>query len=460
MTPPLRSVALAALFLGAACAPLAATPARAATSPDYAFRSCRSWCEVRVEKGEAGTSSTFKVTNGGRRIVQPKLWLTVRVRNISDQTRTLAITPGDGWLNLHATTGADQYSGKYAESFGLFPIDGSSDTTLQTLAIPPGRETVFRQEVYYLPPTVRAFYLKVGKDYPLGDPKWDAAPLVTEFRELETRLHFDGVLDYVPPHIPAPARGPEIQGEWSGPSGNLTMTVAGNVLHARRVEKNGATRQMDFASTRDPNRLFAFYQASLHSDFEVQRVELAISDDGRTLTATGSENWVMTRVGPAPAPQPNPSPTPGPNPAPTPGPTPAPVPAGPVPSGPSTPPTAPADAAFRQLEKFDVALDSAGEGRDAAFRVNFTIRNATKVDQPVVWPFAVRIQDDEGVTEEANSPYRASEDQPTHFAGTPMLAPGATLKVRYFFNTTKKSRVPIKTITVIEGKRSATWAAN
>ena len=154
---------------------------------------------------------------------------------------------------------------------------------------------------------------------------------------------------------------------------------------------------------------------------------------------------------------PNPPPPPGPPVVEPPRPEPEPVVDAPVPQQPV--PQAPAET-FRPLNRLDVRLDRVvvAQGYPThQVHAFITVKNASAVPQHFTSGFLKAVLTDaDGVSWERSQPFRASGEPAELFSATPVVQPGAELKVRYVFVPGAGSR-PVR-LTLSEGARSAEFS--
>lgn len=191
-------------------------------------------------------------------------------------------------------------------------------------------------------------------------------------------------------------------------------------------------------------------------------IELRLSADGNRFSGfysvirdgtSSRQEWTGERVVPVAS-------TPAPAPAPTPtAPTSTSAPASP--SGPESPASPAAPAAFRPLDKVDVRLDRLVEARGTPTRqvhAFVTLKNASASPQYVTSGFLRAVLTDaDGVAQERNQVWRASGEPAALFNSTPVVQPGAELKVRYVFNPDPGS-VP-QSLRLSQGDAAAEFAA-
>ena len=140
-----------------------------------------------------------------------------------------------------------------------------------------------------------------------------------------------------------------------------------------------------------------------------------------------------------------------------------PVPSTPAP--PSSPGPSPADpvpvGAFKPLGQFDVRLDRLWEARGYSTRqvhAFVTIKNVSARPQYITSGFLKAVLSDaDGVAQERNQVWRASAEPAALFNSTPVVQPGAELKIRYVFNP-DAGAVPER-FTLSEGDRRAEFQA-
>lgn len=154
-----------------------------------------------------------------------------------------------------------------------------------------------------------------------------------------------------------------------------------------------------------------------------------------------------------PQPQPGPQPQPEPNPEPLPGP-------GPQPGGepqPQPQPEPQAPSVYKALNRFDVRLDKVIEARGYPTRqvhAFVTLKNVA-TSQQYITSGIIRavLTDTDGVAQERNQVWRTTVEPAALFNSTPVVAPGAELKIRYVFNPDNGS-VPAN-LTLSEGGKTA-----
>jgi|GEM_PF-5192255 len=165
------------------------------------------------------------------------------------------------------------------------------------------------------------------------------------------------------------------------------------------------------------------------------------------------ETWTGRRAAAAPAPQPTPGAPPVVDapPAPPPVVTPPPPAPGPVVAG-----------AFKPLRRFDVRLDRLWEARGYPTRqvhAFVTIRNASPTPQYITSGFLkALLTDADGVAQERGQVYRAAAEPAALFNSTPVVQPGAELKIRYVFIPDEGSAPA--TFTLSEGDKRAEFPAS
>ncbi len=156
----------------------------------------------------------------------------------------------------------------------------------------------------------------------------------------------------------------------------------------------------------------------------------------------GDRLWVATREGGTSTPtQPQPQPQP-------------------QAESPSQPgPAAP--AGFKPLRRFDVRLDPVWEARGYPTRqvhAFVTIRNISAQPQYITSGFLKAVlSDSDGIAQERNQVWRASAEPAALFNSTPVVQPGAELKIRYVFNPDEGAQPA--TFTLGEGAATAEFPA-
>lgn len=151
-------------------------------------------------------------------------------------------------------------------------------------------------------------------------------------------------------------------------------------------------------------------------------------------------------------------------PAPLPGPQPAPRPSPPVltPPQPPAPPSGPvASTGFKPLRRVDVRLDRLWEARGYPTRqvhAFVTVRNVSAQPQYITSGYLKAVlSDSDGVAQERNQVWRASAEPAALFNSTPVVQPGAELKIRYVFIPDDGSQPA--TLTLSEGDKRAEFPA-
>lgn len=149
--------------------------------------------------------------------------------------------------------------------------------------------------------------------------------------------------------------------------------------------------------------------------------------------------------------------TPRPNtPPPLSGPEPASAPAG----SPQAPPVAEVPS-FKPLRRFDVRLDRLVEARGYPTRqvhAFVTVKNASATPQYITSGILKAVLTDaDGVAQERNQVWRATSEPAALFASTPVVQPGAELKVRYVFTPDEGSKPA--TLALSEGDKRAEFSA-
>jgi hypothetical protein len=419
-----------------------AAPVQAAI--DRAFRDCRSWCQVRIEAARA----IAEVEMRGRDMFQPKLVLHVRIRNVGDAPVRLT----DRSVAFQTSDAEDPRFGRYAITDGPYQATWDRQAPALDATLQPGESMLVRYNMWNVPSEARSFHLKVDGQFALGAQPWSAEPLMADFRELERNLFLEERLRYVPPNAPAPARAADFLGEWkTDRDQRLVVSQEGNRIVAKLIHSNGVTQEAwTFGATVHPTRLWSFQQGRSSSSFEDGRLYLDLPHSGALIMSSKAmfgPNFTATRVAPeTPPAQTPPAQTP---PAQTPpAPTPAPQPA---------PPTGPQPAAgFEAVGKFDVRFEGLERPRGSAVvRAIVTIRNATETIQHLPsGTFRVILTDADGAGQERGQLWRGSGEPAALFNSTPVLQPGAALKVRFVFNPDTPQ---LRSLTLIEGQEQVVF---
>jgi hypothetical protein len=142
--------------------------------------------------------------------------------------------------------------------------------------------------------------------------------------------------------------------------------------------------------------------------------------DARYAGTAGQLFWTAKRISAQPAPSEPAPPAPAPQPSPT----------APAESG--------TTAGFQPLRQFEVRLDRLWEARGYPTRqvhAFVTIKNVSARPQYITSGFLKAVLTDaDGVAQERNQVWRASAEPAALFNSTPVVQPGAELKIRYVFN--------------------------
>jgi hypothetical protein len=143
----------------------------------------------------------------------------------------------------------------------------------------------------------------------------------------------------------------------------------------------------------------------------------------------------------------------GPAPTPAPAPAPAPAPGGSSAGGAS----APAADEFKPLWKYAVKVESVDVRDDQRIQVVAVLKNRTQSPLYLTsGALMVSVVDPDGVAQQTGQFVRATGEPPQLFNATPVIQPGATIRVRYLFKPDGEDR-PSK-VTFTEGSRTAEFA--
>lgn len=120
------------------------------------------------------------------------------------------------------------------------------------------------------------------------------------------------------------------------------------------------------------------------------------------------------------------------------------------------------DGAFKPLRQFDVRLDRLWEARGYPTRqvhAFVTIKNVSARPQYITSGFLTAVLTDaDGVAQERRQVWRASAEPAALFTATPVVQPGAELKIRYVF--TPDAGATPERLTLSEGDRQAEFQAS
>ncbi len=255
-------------------------------------------------------------------------------------------------------------------------------------------------------------------------------------------------------------------GDWHTSNGPIKLKVEGNMLTGT-FGAPGSAQAGHVALIGNALRVYGAWDTMNNSPRQRGRVDLDMIANGQRFTGLQSFNrevdpsapespkpWNGERGSGQPPVVPDPS-TPAPS-------TPVP-PSLPVVTPPTPAPTAPAStpAAFRSLNRFDVRLDRLWEARGYPTRqvhAFVTVKNVSASPQYLTSGLIKAVlTDGDGVAQERNQLWRASAEPAALFNSTPVVQPGAELKVRYVFNPDEGSTP--STLTLSEGGKRVEFGA-
>ena len=247
-------------------------------------------------------------------------------------------------------------------------------------------------------------------------------------------------------------------GDWETNRGRVTFRPEGNMLVGSFAQP-GATPagRGTIAMVAGPGNAYGAWDLFLSEPHQRGDIRLTMNADkkgftgqylhSRTANPSAPANylpWTGQRAGSSPA---EPQPVP---------------PVVTTPPAPTPPAPAPAETAgFKPLRRVDVRLDRIVEARGTPTRqvhAFVTIRNVSATQQYISSGYLRAILTDaDGVAQERNQVWRASGEPAGLFSSTPVVQPGAELKLRYVFNPDEGSRTA--TFALSEGDKRVEFQA-
>ena len=248
-------------------------------------------------------------------------------------------------------------------------------------------------------------------------------------------------------------------GEWQTSNGPVSLAVEGNVLLGT-FGASGSVHPGRMAMIGNGLRVYGAWDTQASSPRQRGRVDFDMSANGQSFTGQQSFN---RQADPAAPERPRPwngekgSAPPPPEPLP---PAPHP-PLPPVVTQPVPQPGPVVSSPFKPLRRVDVRLDRIVEARGYPTRqvhAFVTIRNASATPQYISSGYLRAVLTDaDGVAQERNQVWRASGEPAALFSATPVVQPGAELKLRYVFNPDEGSRTA--TFALSEGDKRVEFQA-
>lgn len=249
-------------------------------------------------------------------------------------------------------------------------------------------------------------------------------------------------------------------GDWDTTEGRVTFEPQGAYLVGTYQKQGAAGTSGEGTAVVIASATGAWGAWDLEASSPRQRgrVDLAMAADGQSFTGTYYHDITANRSAPTTrfpwtgkkavtgTPEPStPTPTPSTPPVVTP---PAPLP----------PPAT--SAAYKPLRRVDVRLDRVVEARGYPTRqvhAFVTLKNISPTPQYISSGYLRAVLTDaDGVAQERNQVWHASSEPAALFNSTPVVQPGAELKIRYVFNPNEGSQPA--TLTLSEGDKRAEFS--
>lgn len=376
--------------------------------PKPGYVSCRSWCRVRVVSSEARSVPS---ENGS---FTPILFFKVKVHNASLEERELAADdgaglPADALRFVFAKDQADRYANDdthVTRSSGPYPIASSGYPTRDTqpidkVALPAGAEAELTYAVERLPQEVEKASLWFDHE---DDERSEAPAAVIDAKSVvcpwfKLRKQLDDSGDYIPygredpKALPAFCGGDGASQPGASGAGGTPGPVAQNDLPTNASMGGGTASDAGSGSGSTSSAGSA-------------------SGSGSGSGTSGSGTSAGGRGGQV------------------------------------------SDDGFKPLGRYGVKLETT-EGRDDnRYQVIATLKNRTSgplyLTSGEIYVF---LEDQDGAAQQTGQVMRASAEPPAPFNSTPVIQPGATLRVRWIFRPDDIEKVA--KVTFREGAKSA-----